>query len=95
MEIGFVLALCGVLSAAILSGKNQAGTGCLLGLFLGPLGLLLAAVMAMGGGKEKVIERVIERQPLPEARRVEVECPFCAERILAKAKVCKHCGRDV
>ncbi|MBX3466137.1 MAG: TM2 domain-containing protein [Planctomycetes bacterium] len=25
----------------------------------------------------------------------EVECPFCAERIKAKAKVCKHCGRDV
>ena len=23
------------------------------------------------------------------------ECPFCAERILEKAKVCKHCGRDL
>jgi uncharacterized membrane protein YdbT with pleckstrin-like domain len=29
------------------------------------------------------------------ARRTERECPFCAEPILAKAKVCKHCGRDV
>jgi Bacterial PH domain len=27
--------------------------------------------------------------------RVERECPYCAEPILAKAKVCKHCGRDV
>jgi uncharacterized membrane protein YdbT with pleckstrin-like domain len=27
--------------------------------------------------------------------RDERECPFCAERILARAKVCKHCGRDV
>jgi uncharacterized membrane protein YdbT with pleckstrin-like domain len=27
--------------------------------------------------------------------RVERECPHCAERILARAKVCKHCGRDV
>jgi uncharacterized membrane protein YdbT with pleckstrin-like domain len=27
--------------------------------------------------------------------RVERECPFCAERILAKAKVCRFCGRDV
>jgi uncharacterized membrane protein YdbT with pleckstrin-like domain len=27
--------------------------------------------------------------------RVERECPYCAERILAKARVCKHCGRDV
>lgn len=29
------------------------------------------------------------------AQRDERDCPFCAERILVKAKVCKHCGRDV
>ena len=28
-------------------------------------------------------------------QRVERDCPYCAERILARAKVCKHCGRDV
>jgi membrane protein YdbS with pleckstrin-like domain len=27
--------------------------------------------------------------------RVERECPWCAERILARARVCKHCGREV
>lgn len=27
--------------------------------------------------------------------RAERECPYCAEPILARAKVCKHCGRDV
>jgi uncharacterized membrane protein YdbT with pleckstrin-like domain len=27
--------------------------------------------------------------------REERDCPFCAERILVRAKVCKHCGRDV
>jgi uncharacterized membrane protein YdbT with pleckstrin-like domain len=31
----------------------------------------------------------------PGESRVERECPFCAERILARARVCKHCGRDV
>ena len=36
------------------------------------------------------------RQPVrPTARRVERECPYCAEKILARARVCKHCGRDV
>jgi uncharacterized membrane protein YdbT with pleckstrin-like domain len=30
-----------------------------------------------------------------EGGRVERDCPHCAERILARAKVCKHCGRDV
>ena len=29
------------------------------------------------------------------APREERECPFCAERILARARVCKHCGREV
>lgn len=31
----------------------------------------------------------------PDAPRIERECPYCAERILARARVCKHCGRDV
>jgi uncharacterized membrane protein YdbT with pleckstrin-like domain len=31
----------------------------------------------------------------PDASRVERECPYCAERILARARVCKHCGREV
>ena len=29
------------------------------------------------------------------APRDERDCPHCAERILTRAKVCKHCGRDV
>ena len=28
-------------------------------------------------------------------QRVERDCPWCAEPILARARVCKHCGRDV
>jgi membrane protein YdbS with pleckstrin-like domain len=31
----------------------------------------------------------------PGEPRVERDCPHCAERILARARVCKHCGRDV
>ena len=27
--------------------------------------------------------------------REERDCPYCAERILIKAKVCKHCGREI
>ena len=27
--------------------------------------------------------------------RVERDCPYCAERILARARVCRFCGRDV
>ena len=32
---------------------------------------------------------------VPEGSRVERDCPYCAERILARARVCKHCGREV
>jgi uncharacterized membrane protein YdbT with pleckstrin-like domain len=31
----------------------------------------------------------------PRESRVERDCPYCAERILARARVCKHCGRDL
>lgn len=27
--------------------------------------------------------------------RDEIDCPHCAEKILAKAKICKHCGKQV
>ena len=29
------------------------------------------------------------------APRDERDCPFCAERVLKRALVCKHCGRDI
>ena len=28
------------------------------------------------------------------ATRDEIDCPWCAEKILAKAKICKHCGKN-
>lgn len=32
---------------------------------------------------------------IAQPRREERECPYCAELILKKAKVCKHCQREV
>jgi hypothetical protein len=34
-------------------------------------------------------------QPASGELRRERTCPWCAERILAEARVCKHCHRDV
>jgi hypothetical protein len=31
----------------------------------------------------------------PSATVAQVECPFCAEMISARAKKCKHCGETV
>lgn len=27
--------------------------------------------------------------------RDEIDCPYCAEKILARASICKHCGKQV
>lgn len=85
--------LCGVASAAMLSRYNKAGTGFLLGFFLGPIGLIIAWTMR---DSAKLDDASRESGAIPPAHdRQERDCPFCAERILAKAKVCKHCGREV
>jgi hypothetical protein len=33
--------------------------------------------------------------PAAAGSREERECPYCAERILTRAKICRFCGRDV
>lgn len=91
-----IAVLCGIAGAAMLRRFNKAGTGCLLGGLLGPLGLIIAWTMRDNAklDREKAIE-AREAARLAHEVRDERECPFCAERILSKARVCKHCGRDV
>ncbi len=88
--------LCGIAGAAMLSRFDKAGTGCLLGGFLGPIGLIIAWTMRDSAkmDREKAIQ-AREAAKLSAQTRDERECPHCAERILRKARVCKHCGRDV
>ena len=50
-----------------------------------------AATLNYEAGKNTVILQSSPQSP----EREERECPFCAERILAKAKVCRFCGKDV
>lgn len=45
MEIALVWFLSGIAGAAILDRYNKAGTGCLLGGLLGPIGLIIAWTM--------------------------------------------------
>jgi len=49
MEIGIlflVAGLCGIIGAAIGSPANKAGSGFILGLLFGPLGLIIIAILA-------------------------------------------------
>jgi hypothetical protein len=59
----------------------------------------IVALEALGrGGAARILPNPTPAAaPPPPASppRLERECPHCAERILVKAKVCKHCGLDV
>jgi len=109
MELVVFWILCGVVGAALLSSHGKAGTGCLAGGLLGPLGILLAWIeknkldRAQDLERENVRSRELRalvaanapRSADTHESRQERDCPFCAERILARAKICKHCGRDM
>jgi len=37
----------------------------------------------------------ISKSPEEEDSSDSMECPFCAEKIKVKAKICRYCGRDI
>lgn len=102
MELFVFWLLCAIAAAALLSRYNKAGTGFLLGAFLGPFGLVFALIIRSGEAKkdeqkkhEEQLNALAALKANDDATRTERECPYCAEHIRAKARVCKHCGRDV
>jgi hypothetical protein len=66
-------------------GKSFAAFFWLSFLFSCVIALLL--LLAMGGG--------ISDNRTENAEEIRVKCAHCAEPILAEARVCKHCGREV
>ena len=56
------------------------------------------AQVTLAAMKRKAAAEVAAKVAQPSAAepmREERDCPYCAEPILTKARVCKHCGRDV
>lgn len=83
----FFWVLCGIAAGIALANKGRSGCGgFLLGLLLGPIGLVIALVM-------KGDQAALEAQDLNagKARR----CHACAEVVRLEAVKCKHCGADL
>jgi hypothetical protein len=75
-----------VLGAMIGSSKGRGGAGFVLGLLLGPLGVIITLFL-----KENTEKVEAEALASGDSRK----CPFCAELVKVEAKLCKHCGKDL
>ena len=88
MEYVFFWLLCGIFSGALASSKNRSGFGWfLIGLIVGPFGLLVAFFPKL----DKRPSGWSEGTAPAESKA----CPFCAETIKSAAKVCRFCSRDL
>jgi hypothetical protein len=99
MDLFVIWLLCVIVSAALLSRFNKAGSGLLLGALLGPIGLIIAIIWRLNltaderkQHQEKLVSVI---QGHSGAARPERDCPYCAERIIAAATICKHCKSAV
>jgi uncharacterized membrane protein YeaQ/YmgE (transglycosylase-associated protein family) len=101
MLIIVLLIVCGVFGAYILDRHDKSRIGFLLGLILGPIGSLVAFLMRSNLNCEedqrnhKELLKALQGMGSTEADRRERQCPFCAERVLEEARVCRFCNRDL
>lgn len=79
MEILVIWLLFGIVCAIAANARGRGPVWWfILGILLGPLGLVAVLVM-----------QNLKGTPSPDTH---VKCPDCRELILKDARVCKHCG---
>lgn len=79
--------LCGIIGTLVMERKGRSGFGgFLLGLLLGPLGVIIALVLGSD-------QAALDRRSIASGQ--QRKCPRCAELVKAEAIVCRHCGADL
>lgn len=87
MTLVVIWLLFGVASAMVANSKGRSGAGFFfLGVLLGPIGLLGAAVSSRDTGRN--VKAGLQSGQLRT-------CPFCAEAINSLAVICPNCRQSV
>jgi len=88
---GVALVTSGLLGEELAKKKNRGRVfQFIVGLLLGPLGLLFFLVPQLDYGRESNLNRPVVNKPL---RVIEgADCPRCGNHLTPRACVCPYCG---